>query len=316
MMTQENIKNENSAFSKFDLNLLRVFEAVYNTGSVKDAALELNCSASSISQSLNKLRDYFADPLFVREGSNLSCTVTAVNLYNSIDANFRLLIDGIDTITNKMTKNRLVVYCTPYLATIVLPLICLFIEKEKINCKVVHQYHDPKSDSASELLALRKVDLVFDIDPIYDSSIYSETLFYEQRCLVCRKDHPRIKETANIEELHQESFSIFDSSASSVKRAQSELAKLFEQRKFALRTSSILAMAAVAESTDLVAVITERFYQQIHSSFNIKKIKTNITFTPNPIYMSYKKVNMQDEISQKIIDHIHSVFPLTAENKR
>lgn len=50
----------------FDLNLLLVLNALFEERSVTRAAERLNLSQPAVSSSLNRLRDAFADPLFVR----------------------------------------------------------------------------------------------------------------------------------------------------------------------------------------------------------------------------------------------------------
>ncbi|MHB1994404.1 LysR family transcriptional regulator, partial [Escherichia coli] len=47
-----------------DLNLLTIFEAVYVHKGIVNAAKVLNITPSAISQSINKLRALFPDPLF------------------------------------------------------------------------------------------------------------------------------------------------------------------------------------------------------------------------------------------------------------
>ncbi len=50
-----------------DLNLLTIFEAVYVHKGIVNAAKVLNITPSAISQSINKLRALFPDPLFIRK---------------------------------------------------------------------------------------------------------------------------------------------------------------------------------------------------------------------------------------------------------
>src|ERR1700674_4723631 len=52
----------------FDLNLLRVFDALLTERQVTLAGKKLNRSQNTISAALNRLRDAFEDPLFVRNG--------------------------------------------------------------------------------------------------------------------------------------------------------------------------------------------------------------------------------------------------------
>ncbi len=51
-----------------DLNLLTIFEAVYVHKGIVNAAKVLNLTPSAISQSIQKLRVIFPDPLFIRKG--------------------------------------------------------------------------------------------------------------------------------------------------------------------------------------------------------------------------------------------------------
>jgi DNA-binding transcriptional LysR family regulator len=54
-----------------DLNLLRVFDALMDTGSVSDAALRLRLSAPATSRALGRLRLALNDPILVRAGQRL-----------------------------------------------------------------------------------------------------------------------------------------------------------------------------------------------------------------------------------------------------
>lgn len=53
---------------KFDLNLLVIFECIYENLSISKAAETLYITPSAVSQSLQRLRLQFNDPLFVRAG--------------------------------------------------------------------------------------------------------------------------------------------------------------------------------------------------------------------------------------------------------
>jgi len=49
-----------------DLNLLRVFDAIFQTRSVTIAASNLHLTQPAVSKQLNRLREVLEDPLFVR----------------------------------------------------------------------------------------------------------------------------------------------------------------------------------------------------------------------------------------------------------
>lgn len=64
-------------YSRIDLNLLPVFAAILEAGSVSMAAERLNLSQPAVSHALNRLRKLTGDPLFVRSGRKLTPTPRA-----------------------------------------------------------------------------------------------------------------------------------------------------------------------------------------------------------------------------------------------
>ncbi|MFC5519911.1 LysR family transcriptional regulator [Polaromonas jejuensis] len=63
-----------------DLNLLKVFEALYEEGGASRAALRLGLTQSAVSAALGRLRTLYVDPLFVRTGRGLAPTLRANEL--------------------------------------------------------------------------------------------------------------------------------------------------------------------------------------------------------------------------------------------
>lgn len=66
--------------SRIDLNLLTVFNAISQTGSVSAAAAILSLSQPAVSHALNRLRRLTGDPLFVRSGGGLVATPRALEM--------------------------------------------------------------------------------------------------------------------------------------------------------------------------------------------------------------------------------------------
>src|SRR5882757_3816478 len=63
-----------------DLNLLRIFDILYDERNVTRAASRLFLTQSAVSHALARLRDVLGDPLFVRIPSGLQPTVRAHQL--------------------------------------------------------------------------------------------------------------------------------------------------------------------------------------------------------------------------------------------
>lgn len=63
-----------------DLNLLKVFEALYEEGGASRAAIRVNLTQSAVSAALRRLRALYSDPLFTRTGRGLSPTSRACEI--------------------------------------------------------------------------------------------------------------------------------------------------------------------------------------------------------------------------------------------
>ncbi|EPI9443858.1 DUF3440 domain-containing protein [Escherichia coli] len=74
---------------KFDLNLLVIFECIYQHLSISKAAESLYITPSAVSQSLQRLRAQFNDPLFIRSGKGIAPTTTGLNLHHHLEKNLK-----------------------------------------------------------------------------------------------------------------------------------------------------------------------------------------------------------------------------------
>ena len=84
----------------FDLNLLRIFEAINRDGSVSKAADHLGLSQPAVSNALNRLRRQFDDPLFVRTQRGMEPTPKAEQL--ALAAGFDATLAARTALTNSI----------------------------------------------------------------------------------------------------------------------------------------------------------------------------------------------------------------------
>ena len=88
------------AANEIDLNLLRVFDALMETGSVSAAAEQLHLSVPAASRALGRLRRAMGDPIMVRAGRGLVPTPfavrSAVRVRTLLDGAGELLSDATD----------------------------------------------------------------------------------------------------------------------------------------------------------------------------------------------------------------------------
>src|SRR5437870_971381 len=83
--------------SRLDLNLLKAFEAIMRERHIGRAAEALHLTQPAVSHALGRLRDAFADPLFVRHARGVHPTTRADELAALITPALDMLRAGLGT---------------------------------------------------------------------------------------------------------------------------------------------------------------------------------------------------------------------------
>lgn len=143
-----------------DLNLLTIFEAVYVHKGIVNAAKVLNITPSAISQSINKLRALFPDPLFIRKGQGVTPTAYATHLHKHISQGMEAFLNALD-LTGNMQRERVITIATsPAIGALIMPVIT---QKLRAVFPQILLHNIAINDAVSQLNQ-RQVDLLIDRD--------------------------------------------------------------------------------------------------------------------------------------------------------
>jgi DNA-binding transcriptional LysR family regulator len=191
-----------------DLNLLTVFEAVYETRSISAAATRLGMTQSAASHALARLRASLGDALFVRAGNTLKPTVTATTLYptfrDSLD-NIRAAIEGKVTFDPAWARGA----CRIAIPHISGPFIGLQLEKRiRKEAPFVSLSFDTRTLPSDLPLELEegRVDLAVDWQRLAEGPYVHQQIFDDQLMLVVCRGHPRIRPSSSMAEVAAEKF--------------------------------------------------------------------------------------------------------------
>lgn len=187
------------AMRGFDFNALPVFLCVFKHQSILKAAQELSTTSPAITQTINKLRRYFNDPLFVRSGQAIEPTSFCVYLHQSISNEFDRLYERI-SLPNE--KKEVIIYAPTG------PLM-KFISKfasstaESSFPKIKHFSRFLNEEEIIDIFAFKKVDVVISCEPVVASGIVSEKIYSAMMPLVCRKEHPQREQLSNPDKIQE-----------------------------------------------------------------------------------------------------------------
>ncbi|WNY29568.1 LysR family transcriptional regulator [Acinetobacter calcoaceticus] len=155
----------------FDLNLLLVFNALYQHKNVAKAAETLFISPSAFSHALNRLRDTLQDPLFVRMNGEMKPTKKSEEIAPSIS-------NCLSTLSQNLFKNsdfdyttsdyEFVIAATEYTAFSVMPLLVKHLRTIAPNIKI--KIISENKQCLIDELMLGKIDFVIGYSELSEGS--------------------------------------------------------------------------------------------------------------------------------------------------
>jgi DNA-binding transcriptional LysR family regulator len=279
-----------------DLNLLTVFEAIYELSTVSGAADRLALSPSATSHALSRLRDACKDDLFVRANQGLSPTPVAQEMYPAI----KQALDGLRATLAEAsgfdpgTSQRRFSISIPHpmgpfyalalrtaVATVA-PGIGLTFNTASIPVDLEENLRRGAVDIALDWLAA-------ELDPFVNQKVYDDRLM-----LVARGDHPSIKAGVTLDDLRKAEFV-----APHRRRAVEHLpAALREFYKLglpeAVRVSELLEIPTVVASTDLLGIFPSSMGPLVQKRLGLRVLAIPIELPEVPIYMIWHETRRHD----------------------
>jgi DNA-binding transcriptional LysR family regulator len=252
------------SFASLDLNLLRVFDAIYTTRSVTIASSSLHLTQPAVSKQLNRLREIFDDPLFVRTVEGMAPTPRAEALAGTVHralTDVRSAFDsqvGFDPGASERTF-RIFMNDAGQMALLPRLLAVFSAEAPKVNIETVQM---PPARMRGLGLESGDVDLAVGYFENFDGSIHCQVLFEERYVGMVRKDHPNIQETLSFEQFLHASHIVYQPAGGGHASQESFVDKAFwavgVHRRVAVRLAHAVGMSSMVSNTDNLVVIPHR----------------------------------------------------------
>lgn len=234
-----------------DLNLLRLFDAVYRTRNISRAAEQLGLSQPATSQALTRLRLALGDPLFERALGGVSPTERADRLARSVQAGLALFEAGLqeDRQFNPLTSSaELRLHLTDIGEARFLPKLMAALREQAPHLQVHARTWPPAEVST----ALDNGQAHFAIGFLPGSQDTAKVdLLTDRYLLLLRAHHPKAQEarkgSLKLEQLADLHYLAVRSHTDTLRILQ----MLRLEHRVRLTTSSFLALPAIVRSTDL-----------------------------------------------------------------
>ncbi|KWR81324.1 MULTISPECIES: LysR family transcriptional regulator [Pseudomonas] len=242
----------------FDLNLLRVFDALLRERSVSRAAERLALSQPAVSNALGRLRELLDDPLLVRIGRSMQPTPRALELEAPIRESLQRILhslSGAERFEAARSRQRFTLALTDYAELLCMPALLQHLGTEAPGVALDVRHLAPSLPV--EALDKGHLDLVLgrfeDIPARFGRRPWaSETLR-----LLARRGHPRVSGPLDLDGFLNERH-LWVSGGQTKGMVDQWLASQGLKRQIAYVTPNYLQAAQLVAGTDLLTVLPTR----------------------------------------------------------
>lgn len=283
---------------RLDLNLLTVFEAVYEQGSVARAAVRLSLSESATSHALARLRQGCGDGLFVRRGQGLVPTPVAVRLFPDVKAALEALrrsiaeARGFDPVASR--RGFALAFTHP-----MGPLWALDLsDRVAAEAPGVGLAFDTQTLPAELRERLRggTLDLAVDWMPASDPRLVQRPLFEDRVVFLARPGHPRASGPMTGEALRAERFvSVHPRPGRGSEALEAAVRSIGTLGlDWPLRVSEFLEVPYLVATTDMLGYLPASLARPALQAGLVREVEMPVALPPIPIFLIWHETRRTD----------------------
>jgi DNA-binding transcriptional LysR family regulator len=175
---------------RIDLNLLRVFDAIFEDRNLGLAGKRLHLSQSAISHALARMREVLGDDLFVRTGKGMEPTLRAIGMAAHVRGALQQIRAalGVDAFDPRVAQRKFVVAANDYITLLVLGRLSQRLHAEAPLVDLVVR-PSTRLDLAGQI-DVGRIDVVIGIFADVPTRFRSTTLWEQTDVMLLHRDHP------------------------------------------------------------------------------------------------------------------------------
>jgi len=184
-----------------DLNLLKVFDAVYEDRNLVLAGRRLNLTQSAVSHALTRLRELVGDELFMRTGKGMVPTGRATAMAPGLRDSLRRIEAtlGVEPFSPEKSSRRFVIAANDHITMVVLAPLSRRLQDTAPGVDLVIR-PSTRLDLA-EQIDLGRIDLAIGIFSQVPPRLSARTLMSQREAILMRKGHPASRRKLTLADL-------------------------------------------------------------------------------------------------------------------
>jgi DNA-binding transcriptional LysR family regulator len=305
--------------TRVDLNLLVVFEAVFEQGNVGAAAARLHVTSSAVSHGLGRLRQLFDDPLFLRTPKGVVPTARGLELAPPIAeilTRVRGVVGSVERFDPKTSSRRFTIGAPDALTAVFLPQLMGTLRREAPRIDLGTRHLLPMT--GFEELDSRSIDLlIFPLDEI--PARFHSTLLHPdgEFVIAARAGHPFF-EAPTLRRYCEFQHLLVSITGDNSGYVDGLLAEKGLSRRVVLSVPTFMLALAVLADTDLLAAVPNTLVLSHGERFGLRSVKAPLPRRSWKLHAVVPKVALADPsiawlfatVEQSARAHIRKLAPV------
>jgi DNA-binding transcriptional LysR family regulator len=265
----------------FDLNLLRVLDALLVARSVSGAARRLDLSQPATSAALARLRQTLGDPLLVRSGNQMVATPLADELGPRITRvleDIGLALNAAAKFEPATTQRRFRIGANDYAALVLLVPLAEQLRKVAPRATLeILPCGGMLTTGLDAALASRELDLIVADRWSLRGIRNIEAILRETFVSVARADHPRLSRRVTLQEFLAEDHALISPRGVAPGVLDHALESLGHTRRVALTVPHYLVAPVIVAHTDLIMTLPRRIAESFARAHHLRTFAPPVT---------------------------------------
>ncbi len=249
------------AIGRIDLNLIKVFDAVYEDRNLLRAGKRLNLSASAVSHALARLRHVVGDDLFVRTPGGMMPTARANAMARDLTDSLNRISAtlGLDPFDPATSTRQFVLAANDHLASVVIPHVTRLMTVEAPGIRLV--VRPATRLDLAEQLDVGRIELAMGVFQQIPSHFRSFPLMTEGDLVIMHRSHPAAGRSLTLQDMAN-----FPLLTVSVGGKEEGAVDGFILERGLARQSEMFDRNALQEALDVIGAVPKYHITSAHSS--------------------------------------------------
>ncbi|MBP2238502.1 DNA-binding transcriptional LysR family regulator [Sinorhizobium kostiense] len=311
-------------FATFDLNLMRVLDAILREGSTVQAGKRLNMSQSAVSGALGRLRHSLGDELLVRHGNRLVPTDYA----RSIELPLREELDRIaailappSTFDPATAEGTFRITASDFFAEMLMPPLADLLRKLAPGIRA--QLVDLVPNSYIDSLETYHADLALIPDQSIPDWTSSQPLFYSSFVVIARRNHLHLTSagvapgnTVPIDLFCEIGQALFSPQGNFSAMGDAALAKVGRRRKVVMTLPVFSGVCRAVAESDLIALVPRQLAERVAPQMGLEIYRPPMPIDPPLIIAVWHRRSASNPLHRWMREKVIALMRLLNEGEQ